>query len=82
MKHNVHLANFFLEKGGSLSLISRHLRKNKKVVMIAVEKDPNSFQYIGNNLEDDDDIFKLAFQQNEEVLRYASERLMKTNIQS
>ena len=48
--------------------------------MIAVGKNPKSLQYIGRNLKDDDDIFKLAIQQNEELLRYASERLSKTNI--
>ena len=47
--------------------------------MIAVEKNPKSFQYIGRNLKDDDDIFKLAFQQNEEILRHASDRLRKNN---
>ena len=77
MKHNVDLAKFFLEQGGSFSLISKHLRKNKKVVMIAVEENCNSFQYICNNSKDDDDRFKLAFQQNDEILRYASERLRK-----
>ena len=82
MKHNADLAIFFLEQGGSFSLKSGHLRKIKKVVMKAVEKEPNSFQYIGKNLKDDDDIFKLAFQQNEGILRYASERLRKINIQS
>ena len=50
--------------------------------MIAVEKNPKSFQYIGKNLKDDDDIFKIAFKQIEEILRYASERLKKINIQS
>ena len=50
--------------------------------MVAVEKNLNSFQFIGRNLKDDDDIFKLPFQQNEKILRYASERLRKTNIQS
>ena len=40
LQHNVDLAIFFLEQGGSFSLISEHLRKNKKVVMIAVEKIP------------------------------------------
>ena len=40
--------------------------------MIAVERKPNSFQYIGRNLKDDDDIFKLAFQQNEERHKNAS----------
>ena len=49
--------------------------------MIAVERNPNSFQYICRNLKDDDDIFKVAFQQRAEVLRYASERLGKINIQ-
>ena len=44
--------------------------------MIAVEENPNSFQYIGKNSKDDDDLFKLAVQQNKEILRYASERLM------
>ena len=80
LKHNVDIAIFFLEQGGSFSLISKHLRKNKKVVMIAVEKNPKSFQYIGSNLKVDDDIFKLAFQKIEEILRHASERLRKTNI--
>ena len=82
LKNIVDLAIFFLEQGGSFSLISKHLRKNKKVVMMAVEKNPKSFQYIGKNLKDDDDIFKLAFQQDKEFFRYASERLRKTDIQS
>ena len=82
MKHNVDLAVFFLDQGDSFSLISKHLRENKKVVMVAVEKNPKGFQYIGRNLKDHDDIFKLAFQQNEEILRYASERLRKISIQS
>ena len=30
LKHNVDLATYFIEQGGSLSLISKHLRKNKK----------------------------------------------------
>ena len=76
MKHNVDLAIYFLEQGGSFSLISKHLRKNKKLVMVAVEKNPNSFQYVSKNIKDDD-IFKLAFQQDKELLRYASERLRK-----
>ena len=50
--------------------------------MKAVEKNPNIFENIRGNLKDNDDIFKLAFQQNEETLRYASERLRKNNIQS
>ena len=80
LKHNFDLVIFFVEQGGSFSLISKHLRKNKKVVMVAVEKNLNSFQYIGRNSKDDDDIFKLAFQRIEEILRYASERLKKTSI--
>ena len=79
---NVDLAIFFLERGGSFSLISKQLRKNKKVEMIAVKKSPNNYQYSGKNLRDDDEMFKLAFQQNKEILRYASERLRKKNIQS
>ena len=82
MKQNVDLAIFFLEQGGSFSLKSKHLPKNKKVVMIAIKSYPNSFQNAGKNLKDDDEIFKLAFQQNEQILRYASERLRKTNNQS
>ena len=35
--------------------------------MVAVEKSPNIFRYLGKNLKDDDDILKLAFQQNEEI---------------
>ena len=80
MKHNVDLAKFFLEQGGSFSLISKHLRKNKKVVMVAVEKNSNNVQYLGKNLKDDDEIFKLAFQQDKELLRYASDRLRKTMV--
>ena len=60
LKHNVNLAMYFPELVGSLSLFSKHLRK-KKFVMKAVEKNPISFQYIGTNLIDDDDIFRLAF---------------------
>ena len=65
MKHNVDLAIFFIEQGGSFSLISKHPRKNKKVVMAAVEKNPNIFQY-SKNLKGDDEIFKLAFQKDRE----------------
>ena len=79
---NVDLAIFFLERVGSFSLISKHLRSNKKVGIIAVKVNPNSCQYLGKNLKDDDEIFKLAFQQDKELLRYANERLRKTNIQS
>ena len=50
--------------------------------MIAVKINPNSYQYIGINLKDDDEIFKLAFHQNKGILRYASQRLKKTNSQS
>ena len=81
MKHNVDLAIFFHEQGGSLSLISKHLRKNKKIVMVAVEKNVNSFQFVGNNLRNDDEIFRLLFQQDKELLRYSSEILRKLNIQ-
>ena len=79
---NVDLAIFHLKQGGSFSLISKHLRINKKVGLIAVKNIPNSFQYVGKNLKDDDELFKVAFQQNEKILRYASERLRKINIQS
>ena len=48
--------------------------------MIPVKTNPKSYQYIGKNLKDDDEIFKLAFQQNKEILRSASEILRKTNI--
>ena len=50
--------------------------------MKAVEKNRISFQYFGRSLKDDDHIFKKAYQQNEEILRYAGERLRKINIQS
>ena len=82
LKQNVNLVIFFLERGGSFSSTKKHLRNNKKVGMITFENIPNSFQYVGKGLKDDDDIFKIAFQQNENVLRYASERLGKINIQS
>ena len=77
---NVDLAIFFLERGGSFSFISKHLRINKKVAMIAVKIYPKNFQYLDQNIKDDDEIFKLAFQQDKEIFRYASERLRKTNI--
>ena len=79
---NVDLAIFFIERGGLFSLISKHLRENKQVVMIAVKDNPNSSQYVGKILKDDDNIFRLAFQQDKEILRYASERLRKLNIES
>ena len=50
--------------------------------MRAAERNPNIFQYIGKILKDDDDIFKLSFQQDKELLRYASEQLRSTIIQS
>ena len=78
----VDLAIFFLECGGSFSSISKHLRKNKNVGMIAVKIYPKSCQYLGKKLKDDIEIFKLVFQQNKEKLHNASERLRKTNIQS
>ena len=77
---NVNLAIFFLELGGSYSLISKHLRNNTKVGMIAVKINPNNFQCLGKNLKDDDELFKLAFQQDNDLLKYASERLRKTLI--
>ena len=49
--------------------------------MIAIKKNPNSYQYVGEKLKDDDDKFKLAFQPSEKIL-YASERLRTINIQS
>ena len=79
---NVDLAIFFLGKGGQFSLTSKQLRRNKKIGLLAVENNPNSFQYVGKNIEDDDKEFKLAFQQNKDLLRHASERLEKINIQS
>ena len=77
LKQNVDLAIFLLERGGSFSLKSKHFLNNKKVGMIAVENIPNSFQYVGKSLNDDDDIFKIALEQNVKTLRYASERLRK-----
>ena len=50
--------------------------------MIAVKNNPVNFQYVGKNLKDDDEIFKLALQKDKGIFRYASERLKKTNIQS
>ena len=47
LKQNVDLAIFFLERGGSFSLIGNHLRNNKKVGMISVKNNPNSFQFVG-----------------------------------
>ena len=82
MKQNVDLAIFFLEQGGSFSLISKQLHKNKKNCDGRSWKKPNRFQYVGKFLKNDDEIFKLAFQQDREILRYASERLGKRNIQS
>ena len=54
---NVDLAIFFIERGRSFSLVSKHLRK---IGMIAVKTYPNSYQYIGKILKDDDEIFKLT----------------------
>ena len=79
---NVDLAIFFLKHGGSFSLISKHLRKIKNIGIIVVKNNPDNFQYVGKNIKDDDGIFKLAFQQDKEIIRYASERLRKSNIQS
>ena len=78
----VDLVIFFLERGGSFSLISKHLHNNEKVGMIAVKIKPENFKNFGKFLRDDVEIFKLAFQQDKELLRFASERLRKTNIQS
>ena len=47
--------------------------------MIAVRNNRNNFRYDGKNLKEDDEIFNLAFQQDKELLRSASERLGKTN---
>ena len=79
---SIDLAIFFLERGGSFSLVSKHLRNYKKVGMMAVKNNPKKFQYLGKNLKEDDEIFKLAFQQDKEILRYAGERLRKSDIQS
>ena len=45
--------------------------------MIAVKTTPKSSQYVGKSLKDDDYIFKIAIQQNEKILKSASERLRK-----
>ena len=58
---NVDLTIFFLERGGSFSLISKHLRNKKQVGMTAVKINPNYFQNLGKNLKEGDEIFKLAF---------------------
>ena len=78
----INLALFFLERGGSFSLFSKHLGNIKQVGMKAVKINPNSFQYVGKNKEDDDEIFKSAFPQDKEIRRYAREILRKTNIRS
>ena len=78
---SVDLAIFFLERSGSFSLISKQPRNNNQVGMVAVKINPNNFQYLGKNLKDEDEIFKLAFQQDKEVFRYAIERLRKTSMQ-
>ena len=75
---NIDLSIFFLERGGSFSLVSKHLRNSKQVGMVAVKINSNNFQYLGKNIKDDDEIFKLAFQQDKELLGYAIERLRKT----
>ena len=54
----IDLAIFFLESVSSFSLISNYLRNIKKVRMIAVEDNPQIFQYVGNSLKDDDEICK------------------------
>ena len=79
---NIDLAIFLSERGGSFSLIFKHLRNFKQVGMVTVKFNPNNFRYLGKNIKEDDEIFKLGLQQNKELLRYASERLSKTNIQS
>ena len=76
---SVDLVIFYLERGGSFSLISKHVRNNKKVGMAAVKTNPKKFQNVGENLKDDDEIYNLAFQQDKELLRYASESLRKTD---
>ena len=50
--------------------------------MIAVKDNLNNFQYVGKSLKDDDEINKLAFQQDKEIPKYANERLRKTNLRS
>ena len=60
LKQIVELALFFLRQGGSFSLISKHLRNDKKVGMLAVETNPRNLQHLGKNLRDDDKIFKLT----------------------
>ena len=62
-KRNVDLAIIFIERDRSFSLISKHLHSNKKVGMVAVKSNPNSYQYVGKSLKVDDEIFKLTFQQ-------------------
>ena len=37
--------------------------------MVAVKRNPNNFQKVGKSIKDDSDIFKVAFQQNEEIHR-------------
>ena len=37
--------------------------------MVAIEKNPNNFQYLCKNIKDGDETFKLAFQQDKELFR-------------
>ena len=76
---NIDLPILSLERGGPFSLISKHLRNKKQVGMVAVKINTNIFQHLGKKLKDDDKIFKVPFQQDKELLRYASERVGKTN---
>ena len=74
------LLYFFIVRGGSFSFTSKHLPNIKTFGMIAVKVNPNIYQFIGKNIKDDDEIFKLAFEQNKEKLRYASERFRKKTL--
>ena len=74
LRSSIEFAVLFPRQGGSFSSLDKHLRDRKKLGLTAVEVKPNSFQYLIENLGDDDDVLLFAIKNNKNIKGYASER--------
>ena len=57
---------------GLLSPISKRLRGNKEIMILAIEKNPSDYQYVSEELRNDTDILS-AIERGKKYCRYTSE---------
>ena len=75
LKTNINLAKTLLLRRGSFNLLSRNIRNNKEIAILAVKFSHINYRHLTKNLKDDDEIFEIAVKLNKEAVNYASERL-------